>query len=46
MLKPALAPAIETMIDHDLVFDAGDAATPRCAATVGLYPELRLVVDH
>ena len=48
MLKPALAPAIETMIDHDLVFDA--LVLPQHLDVlrdfVALYPELRLVVDH
>jgi len=48
MLKPALAPAIETMIDHDLVFDA--LVLPQHLDVlrdfVDLYPELRLVVDH
>jgi L-fuconolactonase len=48
MLKPELAPAIETMIDHDLVFDA--LVLPRHLAAlrefVDLYPELRVVVDH
>jgi len=48
MLNPQLAPAIETMIDHDLVFDALvlpghlDALLEFSA----LYPELRMVVDH
>ncbi len=48
MLKPALAPAVEAMIDHDLVFDA--LVLPRHLSAlrefVDLYPELRLVVDH
>jgi len=48
MLKPELAPAIETMIDHDLVFDA--LVLPRHLAALrefaDLYPELRVVVDH
>ena len=48
MLKPELAPAIEAMIDHDLVFDA--LVLPRHLPVLGdfagLYPELRLVVDH
>ncbi|HET7810105.1 MAG TPA: amidohydrolase family protein [Steroidobacteraceae bacterium] len=48
MLNPALAPAIETMIDHDLVFDA--LVLPRHLEALGefatLYPELRIVVDH
>jgi L-fuconolactonase len=48
MLKPALAPAIETMIDHDLVFDALvlPRHLPALREFVDLYPELRLVVDH
>lgn len=48
MLKPGLAPAIEAMIDHDLVFDA--LVLPRHLPVLldfaELYPELRLVVDH
>jgi L-fuconolactonase len=48
MLKPALAPAIETMIDHDLVFDALvlPRHLPALREFADLYPELRLVVDH
>jgi len=48
MLKPELAPAIEAMIDHDLVFDALvlPQHLPVLADFADLYPELRLVVDH
>ena len=48
MLKPELAPAIESMIDHDLVFDA--LVLPHhldvLVEFAALYPELRIVVDH
>ena len=42
------APAIEAMIDHDLVFDALllPKHLPVLQDFAGLYPELRLVVDH
>ena len=49
MLKPELAPAIEAMIDHDLVFDAlvlPQAPARAARASPTRYPELRLVVDH
>jgi len=48
MLKPELGPAIEAMIDHDLVFDALVLPhhLPVLADFAELYPELRLVVDH
>ncbi len=48
MLKPELAPAIEAMIDHDLVFDALllPKHLPVLLDFAGLYPDLRLVVDH
>jgi L-fuconolactonase len=48
VLKPELAPAIEAMIDHDLVFDAlvRPQHLPVLSDFAGLYPELRLVVDH
>jgi L-fuconolactonase len=48
MLKPDLAPAIEAMIDHDLVFDALvlPKHLPVLLDFAELYPELRLVVDH
>jgi L-fuconolactonase len=48
MLKPELAPAIEAMIDHDLVFDALllPKHLPVLLDFAELYPELRLVVDH
>jgi L-fuconolactonase len=48
MLKPDLAPAIESMIDHDLVFDALllPKHLPVLQDFAELYPELRLVVDH
>jgi L-fuconolactonase len=48
MLKPELAPAIEAMIDHDLVFDALilPRHLPVLADFAELYPELRLVIDH
>ena len=48
MLKPDLAPAIEAMIDHDLVFDALllPKHLPVLQDFAELYPELRLVVDH
>jgi len=48
MLNPQLAPAIEAMIDHDLVFDALvlPQHLPVLADFADLYPELRLVVDH
>jgi L-fuconolactonase len=48
MLNPRLAPAVETMIDHELVFDA--LVLPRHLDALlefsALYPELRVVVDH
>ena len=48
MLNPQLAPGIEAMIDHDLVFDA--LVLPRHLDALrefaALYPELRIVVDH
>jgi len=48
MLSPELAPAIESMISHDLVFDA--LVLPRHLDVLrefsALYPELRIVVDH
>ena len=48
MLNPQLAPAIEAMIDHDLVFDA--LVLPRHLEVLlefaARYPELRIVVDH
>ena len=48
MLKPELAPAVEAMIDHDLVFDALvlPKHLPVLLDFAGLYPELRMVVDH
>ena len=48
MLKPGLAPAIEAMIDHDLVFDALvlPKHLPVLLDFAEMYPELRLVVDH
>jgi hypothetical protein len=48
MLKPELTPAIEAMIDHDLVFDALvlPKHLPVLLDFAELYPELRLVVDH
>jgi len=48
MLKPELAPAIEAMIDHDLVFDALvlPKHLPVLLDFAELYPELRLVLDH
>jgi L-fuconolactonase len=48
MLKPDLAPALEAMIDHDLVFDALvlPGHLPVLLVFADLYPELRLVVDH
>jgi L-fuconolactonase len=48
MLKPGLAPAIEAMIDNDLVFDALvlPKHLPVLLDFAELYPELRLVVDH
>jgi len=48
MLQASLAPAIEAMIEHDLVFDAlvrpGHLDALLEFAT--RYPELRIVVDH
>src|SRR5678810_1238182 len=45
MLNPQLAPSIESMIDHDLVFDA--LVLPRhlevLSEFAALYPELRIV---
>lgn len=48
MLKPGLAPAVESMIDHDLVFDALvlPQHLPVLLDFAELYPELRMVVDH
>jgi L-fuconolactonase len=48
MLRPGLAPAFETMIDHDLAFDALVYARHLDALRelADLYPGLRMVVDH
>jgi len=48
MLRPELAPAVEAMIDHDLVFDAlirPEHLLP-LREFADLYPDLRMVVDH
>ena len=48
MLNPELGPALDAMIDHDLVFDA--LVLPKhldpLLEFAAQYPELRMVVDH
>ncbi len=48
ILKPELAPAFRTLIDHDLVFDA--LTLPQHLGNLrqllAQYPELRTVIDH
>jgi L-fuconolactonase len=48
MLQPHLAPSIETMVAHDLTFDA--LVKPQHLSALlefcGRYPQLRIVIDH
>jgi L-fuconolactonase len=48
MLKPALAPAFEAMIRHDLTFDALvlPRHLPRLRRLLARHPDLRCVIDH
>ncbi len=48
MLDARLAPAYESMIDHDLVFDALvlPRHLPALRELVGRYPDLVMVLDH
>jgi len=48
LLRPALAPAFEAMIAHELVFDALvlPRHLPRLVRVLERHPELRVVVDH
>ena len=48
MLRVALKPAFEAMIDHGLVFDAlvKPAHLPALLELAGRYPELAMVLDH
>ena len=48
LLRPALAPAFEAMIEHGLVFDALvlPRHLPRLVRVLERHPELRVVVDH
>ena len=48
MLRPALAPALQAMAAHGLVFDAlvRPVHLPRLVELCGRHPELQVVVDH
>lgn len=49
MLQPALRPAIDAMISHDLSFDALIKAQPQLNALLEFtqrHPALRIVIDH
>ena len=48
MLDDRLAPAYESMIDHDLVFDALvlPRHLPALRELIGRYPDLTVVLDH
>lgn len=48
MLRPALAPAFEAMIRHDLTFDALvlPRHLPRLHELLARHPDLRCVIDH
>ena len=48
ILQPALAPALQAMIDCGLVFDAlvKCAHLPHLLTLAGRYPGLRIVIDH
>lgn len=48
MLRPALAPAISTLIKHNLCFDALvlPKHLPHLAKFLQTYPDLRVVIDH
>lgn len=45
---PVLAPAVEAMIQHDLVFDALVCSRhlPHLSEFANCYPRLRIVIDH
>lgn len=48
ILQPALQPAMQALLAHDLSFDAlvKPVHLPRIARLATLYPELRIVLDH
>lgn len=48
ILQPALAPALQTMADYGLVFDAlvKPVHLAHILTLAGRYPDLRLVIDH
>lgn len=48
ILQPALAPALQAMVDADLVFDAlvKPVHLPHIETLAGRYPDLRIVIDH
>lgn len=48
ILQPALAPALQAMVDGGLVFDAlvKSVHLPQLLALAGRYPGLRIVIDH
>jgi L-fuconolactonase len=48
ILQPALAPALQAMAEHDLVFDAliRPPHLPRIRELARRHPALRIVVDH
>jgi len=48
ILQPVLAPALQAMADHGLVFDAliRPLHLPRIAELARRYPSLRIVIDH
>ena len=48
ILQPALAPALQAMVDCDLVFDAlvKSAHLPHILTLAKRYPAMRMVIDH
>ena len=48
ILQPALAPALQAMVDADLVFDAlvKPVHLPHIETLAGRFPDLRIVIDH
>jgi len=48
ILQPALTPALQAMLQHDLAFDAliKPMHLPRIATLARRFPDLRIVVDH
>ncbi len=48
ILQPALAPALQAMVDCDLVFDAliKSAHLPHILTLAQRHPDLRMVIDH